>query len=537
MRKQNYSAEQQNELLNALAIFYKKDVLTSGEIESYCKTNRNPYPHFIFNPKNGFKVKWGQYRVRGNTEKQSTAEVNLAAMVASVAPLPANTAVASAVGQVLQRKVAAETTEKFYVEKDPTYVPFGFYNDLKQIIASKIFYTVYITGLSGNGKTKMVEQVCAQLAAEGRELVRVNITKETDEIDLLGAYDLIDGNTVRRDGPVTIAMKRGAVLLLDEVDLGSERLLCLQPILEGKPFFDKKTGTIVSPQPGFNIIATANTKGKGSDDGRFIGANVLNEAFLERFAITVEQEYPPEKTEKNILLKNMETLNVKDDGFSDCLVKWAAMTRKTFIQGACDEIISTRRLVHIIKAYGIFKNKMKAIELCLNRFDDETKQSFLDGYTKIDAEAVVDTDSVYNASVYNAEDDAEDPASRLQHTVQTTVLPPAVKKPTSSIPTHNIPKAPSVPAQAPVQSASSSSMPNWASAQHIMQVSMGMKEMSPIEIDHKDPNVTFVTAYGVKASVRKAGIASTMSADGILKAVVDYCYQVKTTGSGINPFA
>lgn len=534
MRKQNYTPEQQNALLNALAIHYQKDVLTSREIEDYCKKFRNPYPHFIFNPKASYKVKWGHYRVRGETPKTPTSDVSLAAMVvtapsaqtAPVAPLPAN---------VLQRKVAADTNEKFLVDKDPTYVPFGFYNDLKQIIASKIFYTVYITGLSGNGKTKMVEQVCAQLAEEGRELVRVNITKETDETDLLGAYDLIDGNTVRRDGPVTIAMKRGAVLLLDEVDLGSERLLCLQPILEGKPFFDKKTGTIVAPQPGFNIIATANTKGKGSDDGRFIGANVLNEAFLERFAITVEQDYPPEKTERNILIKNMDALSIKDDGFAGNLVKWANLTRKTFAQGAADELISTRRLVHIINAYGIFKNKMKAIELCLNRFDDETKATFIDGYTKVDEEAVPHVAA--NTEGYIPE--ANDPVERLQKTVQSTVMPAAVQKPIGSIPTHNTPtpapvqsKAPKAPATMP-----NNNMPAWASAQYIMRVTMQMQETSPIEIAYDaGSGCHFVTAYGIRAKVNPNGIASTMNPDGVLKSVVDYCYQMKTNGTGINSF-
>lgn len=520
MRKQNYTSEQQIALLNAMAIFYKKDVLTSREIEDYCKQFRNPYPHFIFNPKADYKVKWGHYRVRGEATKTATSDVSLAAMVvatataqtpAPVAPLPINT---------LVRKVVAESTEKFFVEKDPTYVPFGFYNDLKQIIASKIFYTVYITGLSGNGKTKMVEQVCAQLAADGRELVRVNITKETDEVDLLGAYDLIDGNTVRRDGPVTIAMKRGAVLLLDEVDLGSERLLCLQPILEGKPFFDKKTGTIVSPAPGFNIIATANTKGKGSDDGRFIGANVLNEAFLERFAITVEQDYPPEKTEKNILAKNSEQLNIKDDGFIDCLVKWANMTRKSFQQEACDEIISTRRLVHIIKAYGIFKNKMKALELCLNRFDDETKQSFMDAYTKVDAEAAPQL-------IGEAYVDPQDQTDRLQKTVQSTVMPPAVKQPPVQ----------KTAAPAPAAPMSSGNMPAWAGAQYIMKVTMSMTDTSPIEISwDQASNAHYVTAYGVKAKVAKNGMAATLNPDGILKAVVDYCYAVHKGGAAINAF-
>jgi MoxR-like ATPase len=220
-----------------------------------------------------------------------------------------------------------------------------------------------------------------------RELIRVNITKRTDESDLIGSYELVDGNTVRREGPVITAMRRGAVLLLDECDLGTEDILCLQPILEGKPYFDKKTGEVVHPATGFNVIATANTKGKGSDDGRFIGTNLLNEAFLERFAITVEQEYPPANTERKILEKNFAVLNISDTTFIDRLITWAEVIRKSFSDGAVDEVISTRRLVHITKAFSIFNNRLKAIEMCLNRFDGDTKTAFLDLYTKVDAEA------------------------------------------------------------------------------------------------------------------------------------------------------
>jgi MoxR-like ATPase len=218
-------------------------------------------------------------------------------------------------------------------------------------------------------------------------LIRVNITKRTDESDLIGSYELVDGNTIRREGPVITAMRRGAVLLLDECDLGTEDILCLQPILEGKPYFDKKTGEVVHPAAGFNVIATANTKGKGSDDGRFIGTNLLNEAFLERFAITVEQEYPPANTERKILEKNFAVLNITDTTFIDRLITWAEVIRKSFADGAVDEVISTRRLVHISKAFSIFNNRLKAIEMCLNRFDADTKTAFLDLYTKVDAEA------------------------------------------------------------------------------------------------------------------------------------------------------
>ncbi len=260
----------------------------------------------------------------------------------------------------------------------PDYVPFGFYKDLNKIIGSKQFYPVFVTGLSGNGKTLMVEQVCATLK---RECIRVNISIETDESDLLGGPTLVDGNVVNRDGPVILAMKRGAVLLIDEVDRGSNKLMCLQGILEGKPYFNKKNGEMVYPANGFNVVATANTKGRGSDEGKYL-SQILDDAFLERFPITVEQEYPDVKTEKKIL-----TPLIEDKEFVELLVQWADVIRKSFDENAVDEIISTRRLVHIAKAYTIFGDRMKAIELCVARFDTETKMSFLDLYTKIDAKA------------------------------------------------------------------------------------------------------------------------------------------------------
>ena len=268
--------------------------------------------------------------------------------------------------------------------KDDTFVPFGNFSDVKKIISSGIFYPIFITGLSGNGKTFSVEQACAQLK---RELIRVNITIETDEDDLIGGFRLIDGNTAWHNGPVIEALERGAVLLLDEIDLASNKILCLQSILEGKGVFLKKTGRWVKPAAGFTIIATANTKGKGSDDGRFIGTNVLNEAFLERFALTFEQEYPTVTVEKKILEGISLDLKVEDREFCDKLSNWADIIRKTFKDGGIDEVISTRRLVHIIRAYAIFGKRMKAIEVCVNRFDDETKQVFLDLYSKIDANA------------------------------------------------------------------------------------------------------------------------------------------------------
>ena len=267
--------------------------------------------------------------------------------------------------------------------KDTTFVPFGSFKDVKSIIKSKQFYPAFITGLSGNGKTFTVEQACAQL---NRELIRVNITIETDEDDLIGGFRLIDGNTVWHNGPVTEALERGAVLLLDEIDLASNKILCLQPILEGNGIFLKKIGKFVQPKAGFNVVATANTKGKGSDDGRFIGTNVLNEAFLERFPVTFEQEYPPVSVEKKILGGIAAKLGVTDTEFIKRLVDWGDIIRKTFYDGGIEEIISTRRLVHIVRAFSIFNNKAKAIQVCVNRFDDETKQAFLELYDKVDAD-------------------------------------------------------------------------------------------------------------------------------------------------------
>ena len=266
------------------------------------------------------------------------------------------------------------------------YVPFGHFTDLKSILLSRLFFPVFITGLSGNGKTMMVEQVCAKLK---RECYRVNVTIETDEDDLIGSNTLVDGNIHFREGPVLKAMRKGAVLLIDEIDLASNKIMCLQAILEGKGYLNKKTGEYVSPADGFTIIATANTKGKGSDDGRFIGTNILNEAFLERFSITMEQEYPTNAIEKKILTKEFGRLEIDaPEGYVVNLVNWADVIRKSFFEGAIDELISTRRLVHIAQAFSMFKEKMKAIELCVSRFDTETKATFLDLYTKVDAEAI-----------------------------------------------------------------------------------------------------------------------------------------------------
>ena len=278
--------------------------------------------------------------------------------------------------------VVSSLTDNVVPQKDKDFVSFGNFADVKNVITSKKFYPIFITGLSGNGKTLAVTQACA---VAKREMIRVNITIETDEDDLLGGYRLKDGQTIWQNGPVIEAMERGAVLLLDEIDLASNKIMCLQPILEGSGIYVKKINKFVKPKFGFNVIATANTKGQGSDDGKFIGTNVLNEAFLERFPVTFEQEYPAAKTEQKIVATKLKSAGKADDKFATNLVTWADVIRKTYKDGGVDEIISTRRLVHIAEAYSIFKSKMKAIEVCTNRFDNDTKTSFVDLYTKVDA--------------------------------------------------------------------------------------------------------------------------------------------------------
>ena len=262
------------------------------------------------------------------------------------------------------------------------FVPWGHFKDIKQIVKSGIFYPVFVTGLSGNGKTLMIEQVHSEMK---KELIRVNITIETDEDDLLGGFRLVNGETKFVPGPVIEAMERGCTLLLDECDLGSNKLMCLQPVLEGKGVYLKKVNKWVTPKDGFNVMATANTKGKGSEDGRFIGTNILNEAFLERFAITIEQPYPANSVEKKIVMGSMTKYGAVDEDFATNLVTWSEVIRKTFFDGGVDELISTRRLDHIAKSFSIFKDKQKSIELCVARFDEDTKVSFLDLYSKIDA--------------------------------------------------------------------------------------------------------------------------------------------------------
>jgi len=338
---------------------------TATEIRAFCAMNDIAYATVTKRLKN-FKTAKGKW----NLEVTTAAVENIEKSFNSPSVLP----------QVEQNLVP---------EKDTTFVKFGNFPDIKKIIASKLFYPTFVTGLSGNGKTFGIEQVCAQL---GRELIRVNITIETDEDDLIGGFRLVNGNTVWHNGPVVEALQRGAILLLDEIDLASNKILCLQPVLEGKGLFLKKIGKFVQPKAGFNVVATANTKGKGSDDGRFIGTNVLNEAFLERFPVTFEQAYPAPAHEIKILNNIASSLGVNDSDFCKRLVDWADIIRKTFYDGGIEEIISTRRLVHILRAYAIFKNKENAIKVCINRFDDETKQSFLELYDKVDADFEITKD-------------------------------------------------------------------------------------------------------------------------------------------------
>ena len=306
--------------------------------------------------------------------------------------------------------IVSSLTDNVVPQKDNDFVTFGNFADVKNIIKSKKFYPVFITGLSGNGKTLAVTQACAE---SKREMIRVNITIETDEDDLLGGYRLRDGQTVWQNGPVIEAMERGAVLLLDEIDLASNKIMCLQPILEGSGVYVKKINRFVKPKLGFNVIATANTKGQGSDDGKFIGTNVLNEAFLERFPVTFEQQYPSAKIEEKIVSNKLKSSGKSDDKFAHNLVTWADVIRKTYVDGGVDEIISTRRLVHIAEAYGIFRNKMKAISVCTNRFNDDTKKSFVDLYSKVDSGAsaeqiIEDQKKAEDAAILQDSNDSED---------------------------------------------------------------------------------------------------------------------------------
>jgi len=372
-------------------------VVTRAEVMDLCDSEDLPVPTWLMGGK--YSAGRAKYRLPG-----LFGDVAMASTVvvedADAETITSNEDVIENVAAVVPIKKKASSPKKsnavvnggnsLVPNRFKNYVPFGHFKDVASVIESGFFYPIFITGLSGNGKTMMVEQVCAK---QKRELIKVSVTIETDEDDLLGGFRLEDGETVFFKGPVVEAMERGAVLLLDEVDLASNKIMCLQPVLEGNGVLLKKINEFVKPAPGFTIVATANTKGKGDDAGRFIGTNILNEAFLERFPITFEQSYPTVAVEKKIVKKELVSAGAEDDDFAEKLVNWADIIRKTFFDGGVDEIIATRRLVHIAKAYGVFKDRKKAIELCVNRFDDETKESFISLYTKVDADVEGDSDN------------------------------------------------------------------------------------------------------------------------------------------------
>ena len=391
----NILNELQTAQVEALYKKYGRTEISRSEINDFVKSGEISNPSWLKNK--NYLVSRGVYSlpIAGNDFSPTLTDVPL------VPEEPKEPVVAKAAF------VVSSLIGNIVPDKDPVFVPWGYFKDIKKIVSSKAFYPIFVTGLSGNGKTMNVSQACA---VANRECIRVNITIETDEDDLLGGYRLQDGQTVWQDGPVIEAMKRGALLLLDEIDLASNKIMCLQPILEGNGVFLKKINQFVKPAKGFNVIATANTKGQGSDDGKFIGTNILNEAFLERFPITIEQAYPTNKIEEKILLNVMsdkKLTSTVDSEFASSLVTWADIIRKTYYEGGVDELISTRRLVHIVEAFSIFKNKMKAIEMCTNRFDLDTKTSFLDLYTKIDGGE--DVSSWLNDDFVSEEsDDVED---------------------------------------------------------------------------------------------------------------------------------
>jgi len=362
---------------NFIELCYKEfgDIkeITRAQLVKVEKKHKVSFPQWLVSNKD-LKIKKGLFKMPSGSDTDVSKPTTMEKIVAPETKKEAAYVVSSLTGNITPNK-------------DKNFVSFGNYPDVKNIIKSNRFYPVFITGLSGNGKTMSVTQACADLK---RELIRVNITIETDEDDLLGGFRLKDGQTVWSNGPIIEAMERGAVLLLDEIDLASNKIMCLQPVLEGSGIFVKKINKWIQPKPGFNVIATANTKGQGSEDGKFIGTNVLNEAFLERFPVTFEQKYPSVKIENKILNNTLKSYGKSDVKFIDKLTTWADVIRKTYFDGGVDEIISTRRLVHITQAYAIFNNKMKAIEMCTNRFDDDTKNSFVELYTKVDAGASAD---------------------------------------------------------------------------------------------------------------------------------------------------
>ena len=362
------------------------------------------FPHWLTRVSD-YKVGRGLWKipVNGSPAIKAVADSSVGVEKAPES-IPVSNIVPAVEDTTIAMTKGSTSTTSAIPDKDPLFVSHGHFSDVNSILKSEMFYPVFVTGLSGNGKTFMIEQACAKAK---RELFRVNITTETDEDDLLGGFRLVNGETVWFDGPVVEAMKKGAVLLLDEVDLASTKIMCLQPVLEGKGVFLKKINEWVKCSPGFNIVATANTKGKGDDSGNFIGTGVLNEAFLERFPITVEQEYPSNAVEKKILEKVFDKLGLDDSAFIDKLVNWADIIRKTYIEGAIDELITTRRLVHISNAYKIFNmDRMKAISMCVNRFDDETKSAMVDLYTKVDAEATATPEATDSFATELADDPA-----------------------------------------------------------------------------------------------------------------------------------
>ena len=383
--------DKQVESMSAFRSFVGSDTFTRQDYENFkskAKDSGIILPRFLIRNNFSEKVGRGEWKF---PEVNGTSSVSTVVEDATVSLATHATAARVESAEMVTNVIEfpKNASESYVPSKVEGYVKFGHYNDVKTIKKSGNFYPIFITGLSGNGKTMMIEQIHAELK---KELFRVNITIETDEDDLIGHYALVDGRTVWQDGPVTMAMERGATLLLDEVDLASNKIMCLQPVLEGNPLLIKKEGRIVRPKEGFTVMATANTKGKGSEDGRFIGTNILNEAFLERFPITMEQEYPSISVEKKIVTKLMTNLGCLDEEYAGKLVDWADLIRKTFYDGGVDEIIATRRLVHIIHAFSIFKDRMKAIGMCVARFDDQTKETFMDLYSKLDEKVSMPSD-------------------------------------------------------------------------------------------------------------------------------------------------
>jgi len=390
---------------NILENGINRTTMNRADIQEVVEWSGLSYPGWITKTDSGLKKERGVYWIPDMETGEYGNDVEKSVTLNATDSAKVYQAAADSVAQMAPSAIGVTEPQESYVpEKFEGYVPWGNFNTVKEVIKSGIFYPMFITGLSGNGKTLMVSEVCSRLK---REYVRANITVETDEDDLIGGFRLLNGETVWHDGPVVTAMKRGALLLLDEIDLASNKIMCLQPILEGSSIYLKKIGKWVHPTPGFNVIATANTKGQGSDDGRFIGTNVMNESFLERFPVTIEQSYPTNKIEEKILVNELAKHDKVETDFVGNLVKWADVIRKTFYEGGVDEIISTRRLVHIVNAFSIFDDKLKAISMCISRFDTETKESFLDLYSKVDAGVSVDEIMAENSAV-DVDDDEEE---------------------------------------------------------------------------------------------------------------------------------